>query len=515
MPAWGGDLSTDEIDALAGFITSPNGSGLYTRYCRDCHKSPLQATGNPVELQRAFEQGPRYPGHQNQHVPEWMTTLTADQRESIMNFLAAPDGQRLFEINCSGCHGYGVTFTGTEEQLRTLISQGGQHLTMPAWQGTLSQADLETLAAYVTDPAAKPAGQTLFGQHCSVCHGDKVPSAPDVESARKVIGTGGAHVTMPVWGKILTAEQLDALVQYTLAASKAGGSEAGAKLFADNCSACHGDSGEGGPSPTRPGDMIPPISSAEFLDTRDDTTLRNIIARGQPDLGMNPFGSAYGGPLSDEQVDSLVAYLRAWQANPPQVTAAEVPSPTAAAPALTGREIFAGVCSQCHGDNGEGGSGPALNTPEFQAKYDDQALLALISTGVPSTPMIGVGTIFSDQQMTDLVRVVRELQPGSAGAGTGSGTISFSAQVQPIFQAKCQACHNANTKLGGWDMSSYATVMATGQDAPVVVAGDAKNSLLAQLIQGMGDTPMPPQGGMSPSEIQTILDWITAGAQDN
>ena len=26
MPAWGGDLSTDEIDALAGFITSPNGS---------------------------------------------------------------------------------------------------------------------------------------------------------------------------------------------------------------------------------------------------------------------------------------------------------------------------------------------------------------------------------------------------------------------------------------------------------------------------------------------------------
>ena len=28
MPAWGADLSTDEIDALAGFITSPNGSAL-------------------------------------------------------------------------------------------------------------------------------------------------------------------------------------------------------------------------------------------------------------------------------------------------------------------------------------------------------------------------------------------------------------------------------------------------------------------------------------------------------
>ena len=30
--------------------------------------------------------------------------------------------------------------------------------------------------------------------------------------------SGGAHVTMPVWGDILTAEQLDALVKYTFAA---------------------------------------------------------------------------------------------------------------------------------------------------------------------------------------------------------------------------------------------------------------------------------------------------------
>ncbi len=31
MPAWSGDLSTDEIDALAGFILSPKGSQLFTR----------------------------------------------------------------------------------------------------------------------------------------------------------------------------------------------------------------------------------------------------------------------------------------------------------------------------------------------------------------------------------------------------------------------------------------------------------------------------------------------------
>jgi mono/diheme cytochrome c family protein len=512
MPAWGGDLSTDEIDALAGFITSPNGSALYTQYCGQCHKSLVQASGNPQELQRVFEEGSNYPAHQNQNVPAWKETLTDTERNALLNFLAAPDGQRLFEINCSGCHGFGVTFTGTESQLRDLIGKGGQHLTMPAWQGTLNQSDLETLAAYVTDPLSNPAGKILFGQHCSVCHGDKVPTAPDMESARKIISSGGAHVTMPIWGKILTPEQLDALVQYTLAASKGKGTEEGARLFANNCSACHGQFGQGGPNPARPGDMIPPISSAEFLNTRDDATLRNIVSQGQPDLGMNPFSSTNGGPLADDQVDAIVAYIRSWQSNPPQVSPPEVPTPTPAQPPLTAAQIFKGVCAQCHGLNGEGGSGPALNTTEFQAKYDDQALFDVISKGLPSTPMIGVGGVFSDDQIRQLVGLIRDLRPG---AGTPGGELTFSGQVMPILQAKCQVCHNSSMKFGGWDASSYDAVMTSGNNAPVVIAGDTQNSLLARRIQGIDVGLMPPSGSLLQGEIQVILDWIAAGANNN
>ncbi|HET6845835.1 MAG TPA: c-type cytochrome, partial [Anaerolineales bacterium] len=297
MPAWGGDLSTDEIDALAGFITSPNGSALYTQYCGECHRSMVQASGNPQELQRVFAEGSSYPPHRDQNVPDLKSNLTEAQRNALLNFLAAPDGERLFQINCSGCHGSGVAFTGSVDELRALISQGGQHLSMPAWKGTLSDLDVETLAGYVTEPQIHPQGAVLFGQHCAVCHGERVPSAPDMNTARKIINGGGAHVTMPVWGNILTPEQLDALVQYTytLATGGPAGGQAGAQLYATNCAACHGNLGQGGPNPTRAGDMIPPISSAEFLGTRDDTTLRNIISQGQPDLGMNPFGSAYGG----------------------------------------------------------------------------------------------------------------------------------------------------------------------------------------------------------------------------
>jgi len=49
----------------------------------------------------------------------------------------------------------------------------------------------------------------------------------------------------------------------------------------------------------------------------------------------------------------------------------------------------------------------------------------------------------------------------------------------------------------------------------VIIPGDAENSLLAQLIQGKGGKAMPPQGGMSPQDVQAILDWIAAGARNN
>lgn len=515
MPAWGGDLSTDEIDALAGFITSPNGSSLYTRYCGECHKSMVQASGNPQELQRVFDEGPLYPAHQNQNVPNWKQSLSDPERTALLNFLAAPDGQRLFELNCSGCHGYGVRYTGTESQLRDLISKGGQHLTMPAWQGTLSAADLETLANYVANPTDNPAGKDLFGQHCSACHGDKVPAAPDVASARTIISGGGGHVTMPVWGKILTPEQLDALVQYTLTASKGKGTEEGAQLFASNCAVCHGQFGEGGPNPANPSQTIVPISSAEFLKTRDDFTLRNIISQGQPNFGMSPFGAANGGPLSDDQIDALVGYIRAWEANPPVNLPTEVASGRAA---LSGAEVFANVCARCHGAKGEGGTGPALNTSDFQNRYDDQSLLNTIANGREATPMVAWGELLSPDQLQQLVQYVRTLGPAGGGAaspGALTAEPTFSAQVLPILQAKCQVCHNSGTTLGGFDASSYDALMKGNEGGPVVIAGDAAKSLLAQLLQGADGKFMPPSGALPKAEIQVILDWIAAGAKNN
>ena len=75
-------------------------------------------------------------------------------------------------------------------------------------------------------------------------------------------------------------------------------------------------------------------------------------------------------------------------------------------------------------------------------------------------------------------------------------------------------CHGS---LGGWDASSYQAATTTGDNAPVVIPGDAENSLLAQKLQGTQNTGaiMPPAGKLPDAEIQVILDWIAAGALDN
>jgi mono/diheme cytochrome c family protein len=510
MPSWSSDLSADQIDALAGFILSPGGSRLFTQFCAECHEAPELVAGDPVQLKSALDDGKQFAPHKDAAIANWTSAMTPQERTTLLNFLIAPDGQRLFAINCSACHGRSVAFSGNPEELRDLIRLGGQHLEMPAWRERLAPEQVEILAGYVVQPASVPEGEMLFRQYCTVCHGERIPTATDVDQARETISQGGAHVSMPVWGDILTSEQLEALVNYTLTASSGTSFEVGQALFQKNCTPCHGGFGEGGPNPTLPGDIIMPISSSEYLRTRDDFTLRSIISQGQPNFGMSPFSTANGGPLDDQEIDAIVAYMRAWEDNPP----VELPPQVVEVPdAISGEQVYADVCAQCHGAAGEGGLGPALRDPALQADRTDQQLFDTISQGHPATPMIAWGDILTSDQIQQLVSFIRQLAAAPATSSPAAGP-SFANDVLPVLQQHCAACHGT---LGGWDASSYDAVMTSGDHEPVVVPGDPTGSLLAQKILGTQTlgTVMPMSGALPMAEIQPILDWIAAGAPEN
>ncbi len=80
----------------------------------------------------------------------------------------------------------------------------------------------------------------------------------------------------------------------------------GQDLYSLNCTECHGPDGEGGVIQGVSGlegyDMKP-ISSMDEMYTRSDQTLAEIISLGQPSLGMQPFGRAYGGSLSPTEIE--------------------------------------------------------------------------------------------------------------------------------------------------------------------------------------------------------------------
>src|SRR3954468_1032919 len=76
--------------------------------------------------------------------------------------------------------------------------------------------------------------------------------------------------------------------------------DSGADLFKQKCAMCHGEAGAGK-------GKVSALSSAD-VQKMSDADFKNAITKGaKTDKGMMP---AYGGKLSDDQIDSLVKYVR-------------------------------------------------------------------------------------------------------------------------------------------------------------------------------------------------------------
>ena len=110
---------------------------------------------------------------------------------------------------------------------------------------------------------------------------------------------------------------LAALVTSAAPAAFAGDAAAGKTTYTINCLACHGETGKGdGPV----GQVLQPpprdFSGGKFqLDTDGDgktgtdADLKAVIAKGAAAYGGNQMMTAWGGVLSDEDIENLVAYI--------------------------------------------------------------------------------------------------------------------------------------------------------------------------------------------------------------
>jgi mono/diheme cytochrome c family protein len=83
----------------------------------------------------------------------------------------------------------------------------------------------------------------------------------------------------------------------------------GEDVWGFNCASCHGLGGEGGVGPA--------LNSQQFLQSATDEQARTLISVGIPGSQMSAYSLDHGGPLTSEQIRSVVAYIRSWEPDAP------------------------------------------------------------------------------------------------------------------------------------------------------------------------------------------------------
>jgi hypothetical protein len=87
-----------------------------------------------------------------------------------------------------------------------------------------------------------------------------------------------------------------------------------------------------------------------------------------------------------------------------------------------------------------------------------------------------------------------------------SVSVSFKNDIDPILQAKCVGCHNANNPGGGYVYDTYADTKNSVDDG----------TLLGVTNQYASFSPMPKGASKMPEcELGKIRNWINEGALNN
>ncbi len=288
-------------------------------------------------------------------------------------------------------------------------------------------------------------------------------------------------------------------------------------LYAQNCSVCHGISGEGIGA-------TPPLNN-ESLRQSDYFSLFKIIGRGLFGTAMPAWSKEDGGPLSDYQIGELVTLIQYgnWQEThdrvvnlglAPSVPFTTQPNPTVLEQLSTlpqgdlliqGVNLYAQQCVACHGTDGKGTTlAPALNDPLVQKKSIDE-LTRIISNGVPGTIMAGWQNTLNKDEIDALVTLITQWDKVPEGAIPAPSqpvpvTAESLALGKDLYAQNCSRCHGAEGQ-------------GTRRAPSLNVKGyleKTNDAAIQQIITlGIPGTAMPSWGDrLSDAEIQAIVGFI-------
>jgi len=231
----------------------------------------------------------------------------------------------------------------------------------------------------------------------------------------------------------------------------------------------------------------------------------------------------------------------------PAATATAVAN-TLADQILAGQDLYAVNCVECHGDDGkvttitgvkglEGKVIPPINGKDILYTLDDASLAEVINYGRPDAGMTPFGKAFNTQGLSKseidyIVTFMRytwdnRFEPPAEALKPlfpplAEGEIpSYDVHIAPIVKRYCLSCHRAGKENHNYLMDTYDNILHSGDESPVVTAGDAE-SILLKVIEG---TPipdpndpskalisqMPPNKLLKDNIVDVFKRWVMAG----
>ena len=199
------------------------------------------------------------------------------------------------------------------------------------------------------------------------------------------------------------------LVGSPLRAALSGNDET-ARLYAETCSVCHGEKGDG-QSHANAG-LKPPPKDFTTASAKEQLTREYIvqaIRHGKPGTAMVGFASQ----LSDEQIGNLADYIRTRFMRDTTGTGVGIVGKSGS----TGQTIYALTCSVCHGEDGSDAlwDRTSLNPPPVNFRLQDRVrdlprerMIHSVTNGRPGTAMTAYKTQLSETEIAAVVDYIQE-----------------------------------------------------------------------------------------------------------
>ncbi len=408
---------------------APSVSGVFSSMCAGCHGANGQggaggpslqvSTKSTSELQSIIANGsggmPGYSASLDSSVVSGLASFTKAMQSSSATTSPPPTGgEDIYGARCAGCHGgNGEGASGPSLQTSTLSTSAINTIVtdgfggMPGYADKLDVDQISAVSAYTaglqdaeaTTDDSEGTGAAAYASQCAGCHGADGeggfgPSLQDLSMSATEIGDviANGYGGMRGFSDSLTPEQISELAAYSVSLQAGATGGEGSMLYATNCAACHGASGEGG---------IGPALAGTSLSAGD---IGSAIQGGTG--AMHSLASS----LSPDDVAAVADYILGLQADTGDSGDQGAADATAA--------IYSSMCAGCHGAAGEGASAPAL----AGTALDTAGLITIITNGQNGMP--GYAGQLSATEIENLAGLVLAL-------GQGHGDVSDTTTNAP------------------------------------------------------------------------------------